>query len=155
MKKKRASRLGGPRVFAGGREHHGAPLVRLRHGVVLQLGAAVLGLHGRVSVDAELRYETLEHPEEAALVEEVRRRQGDETLRPEGGPLCNGEKSVSLTEAVRISNFGTGIGIGIDVGIMIGIGIGIGIDVGIITSIGILIGISIGICMISMSLLGS
>jgi len=49
------TRLSGPRVLPGGRENEGSSLVGLGHGVVLYHHAAVLGLHGRVSVDAELR----------------------------------------------------------------------------------------------------
>lgn len=113
--KNRAAYLGSPRILPRSREHDGAPLVRLRHGVVLHRGTAVLALHGRVPVYAELRHETLQNPEKAALVKEVRRRQGDEALRPERSPLCNDNESVSVLV--------------LGIGIIISIGIGIGIDI--------------------------
>lgn len=47
-------RLGCPRVLARGGENHGASLVGLRDRIIFDRRGSVLGLHDRVSVDAEL-----------------------------------------------------------------------------------------------------
>lgn len=63
--------LGRSRVLARGRKHHSSPLVGLGDWVILHRHAAVLRLHRRVAVDAELSHKAGENPEESALVEET------------------------------------------------------------------------------------